>query len=67
MTELNVEFIESDMSGSDKDFFDVGIDSLENFEIEGLCTVLVQIWDQLPVLRHVYKSKEWIREKLDLI
>jgi hypothetical protein len=53
LAELNVEFIESDMSGCDEDFLDVWIDPLENCEIEEPRTVLVQIWDYLPVLRHL--------------
>lgn len=57
LTNLDVEFIEGDVSCCDKDFFDERIDSLENCEIEEPRTVLIHIWwDQLPVLRHLSKS-----------
>ena len=55
MTDLDVEFIESDVSGSDEDFLDERIETLEDCEIEEPRTVLIHIWwDQLPVLRHLF-------------
>ena len=52
LAEVDVEFVEGDMSGGDENFLDERIKSLQNSEIEMLGALLVQIWHQLPVLRH---------------
>ena len=67
MTDLDVEFIESDVSGSDEDFLDERIETLEDCEIEEPRTVLIHIWrDQLPVLRHLFLNlgEEMVRSGL---
>ena len=44
LAKVDVELVEGDMSSSDKDLLDEGIDSLENGEVEELHALLVQIW-----------------------
>ena len=44
MAKVDVELVEGDVSNSDEDLLDEGIDSLENGEFEELCALLVQIW-----------------------
>ena len=41
LTEVDVELVEGDMCGGDENFFNEGVDSLENSEIEKLGAVLV--------------------------
>lgn len=52
MAEVDVELVEGDVSSGDEDLLDEGVDSLENGKIEELRALLVQIWHQLPALRH---------------
>nr|GMD53015.1 hypothetical protein BHM03_00035630 [Ipomoea batatas] len=52
LARINVKFIEGDVSGGDENFLNVGIDSLQNGEVEQLRAVLVKIWHQFPALRH---------------
>ena len=44
LAKVDVELVEGDVSSSDEDLLDEGIDSLENGEVEELCALLVQIW-----------------------
>ena len=44
LAKVDVELVEGDVSSSDKDLLDEGIDSLENAEVEELHALLVQIW-----------------------
>ena len=44
MAKVDVELVEGDVSSSDEDLLDEGIDSLENCEVEELRALLVQIW-----------------------
>ena len=44
LAKVDVELVEGDVSSSDKDLLDEGIDSLENGEVEELHALLVQIW-----------------------
>ena len=52
LAEVDVEFVEGDMSGGDENFLDERIKSLQNSEIEMLGALLVQIGHELAVLRH---------------
>lgn len=52
MVEIDVELVEGDVGGGDEDFLDEGIDPLEHCEVERLRAMLVQVRQQLPVLRH---------------
>ena len=53
LIEIDVEFVEGDVSGGDQDLLNIGIDSLEHGEVEEFCAVLVQIRHQFTALRHV--------------
>ena len=44
LAKVDVELVEGDVSSSDEDLLDEGIDSLENCEVEELRALLVQIW-----------------------
>ena len=44
MAKVDVELVEGDVSSSDEDLLDEGIDSLENGEVEELRALLIQIW-----------------------
>ena len=44
LAKVDVELVEGDVSSSDKDLLDEGIDLLENGEVEELHALLVQIW-----------------------
>lgn len=59
LAEVDVELIEGDMSSSDENFFNEGIDALKNGQIEKLGALLVQVRHQFPVLSHLrYKKRE---------